>query len=148
MINAMWRQLARERQIWLRLVLGYLFLVTVPPWVESTFWPVSGPLHITEVTETPEGVRIKGWAVKYRSDCDFLAPEWWLGERDGRAVRVAARFDDKPQIRPAGRMEFEALVVGLTKDQLDDSYSDVRHACHGRIGDRAFLWATRSKFWN
>ncbi|WP_406720439.1 hypothetical protein RPE78_09675 [Thioclava litoralis] len=148
MFEALWRQLLREREIWFRLVVGYLVFVTVPPWVESQLWPVSGPLHITQVTQTEEGVRIRGWAERYRSGCDFLGLVWWLGDRHGQAVRVPARFDDRPQIRAVGRMEFEALVVGLSEDQLNDSYSDVRHACHGRNGDRAFLWPTRSKFWN
>ncbi|WP_339107133.1 hypothetical protein [Thioclava sp. GXIMD4216] len=64
------------------------------------------------------------------------------------SAALPARFDDRPQIRAVGRMEFEALVVGLTEAQLAESYADVRHACHGRIGEKAFLWATGSKFWN
>lgn len=94
--------------------------------------PVVTPLTVTRIepaliNDTP-ATRIQGFARIERDSCDYLAVEWWL---DGgqRSVSVPAFFADPAQVRSEGQARWDALMVGITPDQLGDTHGNVRHSC-------------------
>lgn len=99
---------------------------------QGYFFPVTGPITITSIEPATvrgaPGSRIRGFAVKYREDCDYLSVSWRLvgGER---SVSVPAFFVDTPKVREKGMQEWEGLMVGITPDRISQTQGDAHHQC-------------------
>lgn len=137
-----------ELVIWLKIALLFVLVGFVGPWAETRFFPVVSPLRITSISETPEGNSlISGEATKLR-DCSYEGIEWRLGRRDGLSVPVKAVFLDPPRARRPGVIEWKALVVGLTPEQLlTNSYANAYHSClwYDDVWP-SWPWVTTSRF--
>lgn len=127
-------------------LLGLLLLLAMQSakYVESRFFPVMRGTEITglEAVGTIDRplTRVSLSSTKIR-DCDWIGIEWYLGEVDGRAARVPARFEDKPQIRDKGFHKWDSLMIGLPEGFIiDGSYGMVTHRCHGG-------WTTTTVFY-
>lgn len=109
----------------------------------KALWPVIRPLHIESITETEDGVRIAGHAVKLR-ECSFVELHWYLGRKDGLKVPVSVSFEDPPQLRLTGETHWSGILVGLSADQVvNNSHAIVEHSCHGPLVKNIFTdWYT------
>lgn len=125
------------------------------PRFEGSLWPVVSPVALFESgaipAPPPPRTRFRAAAVKYR-ECDFVGIEWYLGQRGGRKTKVTAQFEDRPQIRDVGTLEWAGLVVGLSDAETrQDSYADVLHQCPAfRLGGALVMrpWLTRTRFYD
>ena len=111
--------------------------------VEGRIWPVMGQLELSEPEAYPPPsyrTRWKGRATKLRN-CNFVRLEWYLGPRHGRHVEVEVEFTDPPEIRMAGELHWDGIVISLVPEAtLRNSHADVLHRCPGRP------WLTRTPF--
>ena len=125
--------------------MSLVFLQSVGGEIEGRVFPVMGPLTVFEPIEMPQPTyrtRWRGQAKKLRN-CDFVRVEWFLGPRDGRRVQVQFEFTDRPQVRPAGPLEWSGLVVALDPPAArSNSHADVLHQCDFRP------WLTRTPFYD
>lgn len=96
------------------------------------FNPVVSPLQVTSVEPAivagAPGSRISGTATIRRDTCDYLEIEWYL-HGQSRSVKTTAFFADPADVRAAGTARWEALLVGVPPERLQDTTGDVRHQC-------------------
>lgn len=108
------------------------WVMTIGGVVEGKFWPVMGPLSISDPVEYSDGVwKWQGVAEK-RRDCTFVRVEWFIGRRDGRKALVAheVKFTDPPQARGAGVIHWAGILVPLPPDAAKtDSHANAIHKC-------------------
>lgn len=125
-------------------LLAYIVSVTAPS-IEGRLFPVVSPIEVhSPVPHVPPAYQYKwkGRAEKLRN-CEFIQVEWYLGRRAGGRVRVSAEFLDPPQVRPAGVLEWERLVIALEQGAvISNSHADVIHKCPMRP------WNTRTPFYD
>lgn len=101
------------------------------PKLDGRLRPVVSNLTVTGYERRDQVTVLRGYATKHR-ECTYLDIEWYLGDPDGRAAQISAYFEDRPQIRPMGRLEWEAIVVGLNPKLIkESSYAYVVHRCNG-----------------
>lgn len=111
--------------------------------VEGYLFPVATRVELSN--PRPGNVEFRslwdGKAEKLR-DCSFVRLRWYLGPRDGPRVRVRSRFEDAPEIRPAGEMVWTELFIGLPADTvLGNSHAFVYHDC-------GWPWETQTLFFD
>lgn len=96
------------------------------------FMPANGPITITSiepaVVRGAPGSRIRGYAEKFREECDYISVSWRLVDGD-RSVTIPAFFTDEPMIRGKGIQEWEGLMVGITPDRISLTEGDAHHQC-------------------
>ena len=111
--------------------------------IEGRLFPVMGQLELRDAMAVPPPeyrTRWKGRAMKYRN-CNFVRLEWYMGPRHGRHVEVDVGFTDPPEIRNAGELHWNGIVISLSAEStLRNSHADVLHKCPWRP------WLTRTPF--
>lgn len=112
--------------------------------IEGRYFPVTTQIALTapEVMPPPEWrTRWHGTATKLR-ECDPVQLEWFLGPRGGRRVMVTAVFQDPPEVRDMGELEWDAVVISLDEQAvLTNSHADMLHDC-------GWPWLTRTAFYD
>ena len=115
------------------------------PRVEGYWFPVMGALTIEDPSPMPPPhyrTKWRGSADKLR-DCSFVELQWFLGARNGRKVSVKVDFTDPPEVRGAGRLHFQGIVIQLDPyETRTNSHADVIHKCPWRP------WNTRTPFYD
>ena len=125
--------------------MSLVFIQWVGGAVEGRLFPVMGPLTISDPVPYPPPsyrARWQGQAEKKRN-CEFVRMEWYLGPRHGGRVRVSSEFLDRPEVRSAGVLSWEGIVISLPVGEvLANSHADVIHQCGYRP------WQTRTRFYD
>jgi len=101
--------------------------------VVGNYFPVVTPLKIDSIEEIFDkglpSVIISGTSTKLRN-CDQRTMNWFI--REGRNEgSVFSMFMDEPKSREIGVIEFKGIVVGLPKNKIEFSRSEVVHDCFG-----------------
>lgn len=112
--------------------------------VEGRFFPVMGPLTLTDPTPVPPPeyrTKWHGTADKLR-DCEYIRTEWYLGEYGiGGKVPVRVTYTDPPKVRGPGQLEWDGIVITLDPTlTLESSYSVAVHQCGIRPWQTRTIW--------
>ena len=116
------------------LTIGYFVSLDFMPRIDGMLRPVTSLAQLTSYTHSPPPEWRGVWgakAVKHR-ECEYVlgSIRWYFGEPGGPRQQVYAKFEDEPQIRSTGELEWEALVVDLDPNiVMTRSYATVRHRC-------------------
>lgn len=115
------------------------------PYIEGALFPVVIDVHLIEHKSAPPPPWRTIWTAdaKKERDCSYIVGsiQWYIGTPDGNKQAVQSKFNDKPQLRTAGVLEWEDLSVDLDPETTkENSYSTVRHQCSWR------WWQTESLF--
>lgn len=117
------------------------------PIIETRYFPVTGPLHITSIRPVDDGVMVSGWADKLR-ECRWRRTEWFLGERGKMNVPVAGmEYRERPRVNGIGRIYWDSIFVPLSASEtLELSFSNAIHSCWGGALDR-MGYETKTHYW-
>jgi hypothetical protein len=117
------------------------------PILETKYYPVTGPLHITSIEPIDDGVLVSGWADKYRN-CRWRKTEWFLGERHNMNVPLRnMEHRELARVNEIGRVYWDDIYIPLSsQDTLRRSFSNARHSCWGGIFD-GLGYKTKTHYW-
>ncbi len=124
----------RAAEVWwtgLLMLIFWLVLITVGPYLESRLWPVIDDFHIAEVdTSDPSIVKFRPGFDKTRP-CTYLGMQWFVKDDTGRIARHQVVVSDKaavPTTYPMGVSLGGWWEVGI-KDRDREMYGIMHHAC-------------------
>jgi hypothetical protein len=128
------------------LIAIYYLALAIMPRLEGAVLPVTSLATLTSYEPAPPPEWRGVWAAEATKlrECDYVlgSIRWYLGQPGGRTQRVHAKFEDAPEIRSKGVLDWDGLVIDLDPDVLlTNSYAIVVHQCPWR------WWETETVFY-
>jgi len=105
--------------------------------VEGKLYPVVGELTVTNprARHHEYTTEFDGSAEKYR-DCVWKRTEWYIGSRQGSAVKTTGGYSGPPALNLVGRLTWEGQYARMSRSELlTKSYANVVHRCPWRLWD-------------
>jgi len=123
-------------------VVLYLGVVSVGPWVETTYFPVYSSFEIVSIEASGDHQsRAVFKFTKYR-ECESAGFAWFQGELNTPLrpleVRVVRDPGDPVTVRPLGEQLSSPYLLDVTLDRIENvTFAEVFSRCHP-------FWLTRS----
>lgn len=124
----------RAVEVWwtgILMLVFWLVLITVGPYLESRLWPVISDFHIAQLdTSRSDVIAFKPGFRKGRS-CTYLGMQWFVKDDQGRIARHQVLISEAarpPATYPVGESVGAWWEVGI-KDRDREMYGVLHHAC-------------------
>lgn len=112
--------------------------------VEGQLLPVVDSTKLEGLRSDQNGVYFRTEFNK-RRNCKYLGLVWYRVLAGGVNERVVVKFprvagDNSDSTRSTGRQRTGEWFLGMSEEELANSWAEVRHQCH-------FLWPTTTRFY-